>query len=287
MRILVATDGSERSLRMLPHAGRFARAAGGDLYLTRVLNPRVDLAKDPALHTDEAIEHVAVRWRDELQAHLAEAGLEGTPHVAVRQRGEEIHDIIARTAAELEVSLIAMTSRGAGALRHALLGSTALGVLGQVGLPVAVGGERLEPPPDRPDRLVIASDGSGGAERVVQEIAPLLGSVHLPVTLLRVHVPALGDEPATAVARGYDDDLAALEELLPASAPVTRLVVAAKEFEKLESAIVRAADEQGATAIALATSHAHSVKRHLLTGSTAMGVVGRSPLPVLLARSEK
>jgi nucleotide-binding universal stress UspA family protein len=56
----------------------------------------------------------------------------------------------------------------------------------------------------------------------------------------------------------------------------------ARGFETTAHAIVRAAQEYEASAIAMAT-HGHSVVRHLVAGSTALRVLRQSPLPVLMA----
>jgi len=47
--------------------------------------------------------------------------------------------------------------------------------------------------------------------------------------------------------------------------------------------VLRAASEANANAIAMAT-HGTSALRHVLAGSTALGVLGRAEIPVILVR---
>ena len=52
----------------------------------------------------------------------------------------------------------------------------------------------------------------------------------------------------------------------------------------IDTAIIEAAKELGADAIASAT-HGHSARRHLIAGSTALGVARLAPVPVILVKS--
>jgi nucleotide-binding universal stress UspA family protein len=52
----------------------------------------------------------------------------------------------------------------------------------------------------------------------------------------------------------------------------------------VDTTIIETAQELGAHAIAMST-HGHSAGRHVVMGSVAMLLLGRSPLPLLLARA--
>src|SRR5688572_31425279 len=75
MKFLVTTDGSERSLHVLPHAGRLARSAGATIELARVLDPHNDATHVQAPSRHEAIDRVRATWQGELQAALAAANV--------------------------------------------------------------------------------------------------------------------------------------------------------------------------------------------------------------------
>lgn len=179
---------------------------------------------------------------------------------------------------------MAMDSRGAGALRHALLGSVAMGIIGNSKLPVLVTGQKAEAPaPGGALRLVVTNDGSAAALDVVNELAPLLEGREVEVTLLRVYEAAIGDAGRQAEAESAAAELEAVARRFPKEPAVRVAVEAAKGLEKVDAAIVRVAVECGANAIAMST-HGHSARRHLLAGSVALGVLAKSPVPLILAR---
>jgi len=276
MKIVVTTDGSERSLTVLPHAGAFARATGAVLLLTRV--------HDPAKETGENLEGLLARWDRELAAWAAEAGVEATPTVAILGAGEDVATAISRTARENQAGLFAMASEGAGALHHALLGSVAMAVVGQSGLPVlVVTGEAGEVATPDHYRLVITSDGSEESTHVITELAPLLEGSPAEVVILHVYEPRLGDAGERFEIPLAEKRLDELRTLLPANLSVTISVAPVHELERVENAILRLAREARADAIALST-HGHSARCHLFAGSIALAILKKSHLPVILAR---
>lgn len=279
MRLLTTTDNSPHSFRVLPHAALFARALGWELALLRVLDPLVDAAQEPGRTLEEATASATGRWREELRALLDRDGIAGEAMVRLKDRGEDMHQALLRIAGETGAAMLAMDSRGAGALRHALLGSVAMGVVGNSRLPVMVtGGEAQPPQPADRLRIVITNDGSPAALDVANALAPLLEGKNLDVTFLRIC-----DEGEQAREEETRAGLEAMARLIPPGPRVDVAVEPATDLEKVETAIVRAAQERGAHAIAMST-HGHSARRHLLAGSVALGVLGQSPVPVILAR---
>lgn len=284
MRLLTTTDSSAHSLRVLPHAAKFAAGLGGELVLLRVFDPRVDAASEPGVTLAEATASAMQRWRKELLALLEREGIAGDAIVGQKGRGEEMHAALLRIAGESGAGMMAMDSRGAGALRHALLGSVAMGIIGNSKLPVLVTGQKAEAPaPGGALRLVVTNDGSAAALDVVNELAPLLEGREVEVTLLRVYEGAIGDAGRQAEAESAAAELEAVARRFPKGPAVRVAVEAAKGLEKVDAAIVRVAVECGASAIAMST-HGHSARRHLLAGSVALGVLAKSPVPLILAR---
>lgn len=283
MKVLVTTDGSERSLSALPHAAAFARATGSPLTLMRALDPLLDLGDYFALKVEEAVTLATADWEARLAVVLQRAGVEGEPLVVRKDDGEETWDAIIRAANARGVSLIAMDSRGAGAIRHALLGSVAMGLVGHTELPVMVSGPNIEPVAGNDGYHIIATtDGSPASLAVARALGPLVGNAGVKVTLLRLCWPGTAERGAEEIAA----QMQTFRSHLPASARVTEDVREMAMVSGSAPAIIAVAQDLGAAAIAIAT-HGHSAAYHLFGGSTALGVVGQSPIPVILARSEQ
>lgn len=285
MAVLVTTDGSARSLRAIPHAARFARSIATDLYLLRALDPRLDAASQLNISLAAAIEAVSQRWEAELAQTLRDASVDGQPMVRPMLRGEDPNDTILRVARELGANLVAMDTRGTGAIRHAVLGSSAMSLLRGTALPVMLTGDCITPPVANDGyRIVVTSDGSPASRDILLALRPLLDGARIQVTLLRIYEPRVGDPGEAAEIAACQASLAELANLLPGGPGVTTLVRPPQAREKVDAAIIRVAAEVGADAIA-ASTHGYSAARHLLAGSTALGVLSRSPVPVIFARS--
>ncbi len=283
--ILVATDGSQPSRRVLPHALRLAAACNGRITLVRVLNPLLDLSRELAVDLETATERVAAGWRVALEASLAASGVEGSGLVATQRHGEATHDTILRTAAEQEAELIAIHARGTGALRHALLGSVAMGVLGGSNRPVLLTGEHVEAPsPGGTYRLLMTTDGSASSLAIVHALPPLLEGQDVSIRLIRVCEPRSGRPGPEAEQESCRNQLESVRRLLPAGLTCECDCPAAAHEQPTAQAIVEAALDSRADVIAMST-HGHGALHHLLAGSVALDVLGRSTLPVILARS--
>ena len=285
-RILAATEGSTVSDAVLPHASGLARALEGDLVVIRVLSPLLDCGDVFRLGLQEAVQVVSARWREDLAARMAEMNVPGEPLVEVRRREEEIHESILRAAAEQGAVVAAMSSRGSSAVRHALLGSVALSMLNKTPIPLLLAGQRITPPDtERADyHIVLTSDGSDDSLRAVEAVVPLSEHPAVRVTLLRIHAPRMGDRGDAIEIAAATADLDRLRSHFPAPERVETVVRSIVRFGGIDSGIVQAAKDLGASAIAIAT-HGHSRKYHVFAGGTAMGVLGQSPLPVLMVRS--
>jgi nucleotide-binding universal stress UspA family protein len=270
--VLVTTDGSAHSHRILPHAALLAAALQAPLVLLQVLEtPEPDGA------------HVSA----DATATLSRLGIDGEVLVEGRNDGEKTAETVLRVVSSRGASVLAMDSRGHGSLRHALHGSVALDVLGRADLPLLVSGPNLELRASRaaPYRIVVTSDGSHASGAVLSELSSLVTTGRFEVTLLRVHErePAgRGDEEAMQTCR---EELEAARALLPASMFVETLVREIPRGAGVDTAVIETAKQIGAHAIAMST-HGYSARRHVVMGSVAMTMLGRSPLPLLLARAE-
>lgn len=278
MRFLVTTDRSEHSLRVFPHVAALARAAGAELSLLQVLDPRMDAANELDVSLAAACERVAARWKTELEALVRARGLDASVQVAIKGQRESLPDTVVRVAGELEAVLIAMDTRGANRLRHALVGSVASGVVGQSRPPVLLtrAGMR-EPAAGATYRLLVTNDGSTAALDVIAALRPVLAQLKPDVVLVRAHELPAGDSA------NIEEELHAVAAQFPVDVPVTLRVVPLGGRRTASDAILALADEAGADSIAMSTQ-GHSARRHLVAGSVALDVLGRAPIPVILAR---
>jgi nucleotide-binding universal stress UspA family protein len=217
-----------------------------------------------------------------LHTALAEHGIGGRVIVAEREKNEDTAAAIVRVASEAGASVIAMDSRGVGALRHAIFGSTAINVLRKSLCPVFVTGPAAGPPSTAdPYRIAITTDGSPASRAAFLKLGPLLETACLPVEVISVYVEALGDAPLTIELERCEATCRAAAAMLPQCIDWSVGVTRAAEFERTEHAIIRAAHEAGASTIAMGT-HGRGRSLHLFLGSVALGTVERSDLPVIL-----
>lgn len=282
MKFIVCTDGSERSMAIIPHAARLAQAVGAEIVLSRVLDPRADAASVVNAKLEDAVAEVQAAWEQDLRDRLTSQGVSGSVVVPQREWGKDVADAIHRAADEQGAGLIAMTSRGTGAVRHALLGSVAMGVISKADLPVMTAGGAVEPPRSGGEyHLVITSDASPDSRSVFGGLAPFLIPGKVRVTLLEVAVQGTGEQTE-------EDSRANLKTLLSRLPSAVTGVIEVRTVPRgagVDTAISVAAKELGADAIAMAT-HGHCARRHLVAGSTALGVVANGSLPVILVKSQ-
>jgi nucleotide-binding universal stress UspA family protein len=283
--VLVTNDGSEASLRVLPHAARFATACNGRIVLLRVLDRESDLGDIPALDRESGVRDLMARWETGLVSLLESRGIEGEAEVRLLGSDERLAEAVVAAASERDAMLIAMHSRGAGAVRHALLGSVALGVLASTSLPLMLSGPDTLPPRSGqlPYQLVITSDGSAASNIVVIALGSALSVIDADVTLLHVCELRSGrPNPAGEVAASARQ-LETIRNLLPERLHARVQVPAVPCSGHVAQDILLSACRMGADAIALST-HGHSALRHLLAGSTALDLLAKSPFPLILTR---
>jgi nucleotide-binding universal stress UspA family protein len=288
--ILVTTDGSRRSLRVLPHAARLAAVTRTSLLLTRVLDPLTDCGDVVAPSLAEATRVVSARWQKELDALAAGSGVAATASVVVKARQESLAHAIMRHAEEREVRLIAIATQGGGFLRRVALGSVAVGVLTETTLPVLLGGPKLRAPQDaKPYRVLVTTDGSHAAGltlpglRHVLELAP---SADVALELLRVHEAAFYQQaPALALAES-DKQLAAFRRRAPRRFAIESEVREAERHGRVPEEILASAEAHHADAVWMST-HGASWSHQVLVGSIALAMVERSPVPVVLTRARE
>jgi len=286
MRIVATTDGSPRSLAVLPHAAAFAKASQSELVLLRVLDPQRDAPRSKGVPAHKRVKPIVSVWTDELRVTLDAFSIVGEPIVDVMRRGEKVHDAIARVADDAGAQMIAMSSRGAGAIRHALIGSVAARLIGSAGLPVLTAGPLVgRPRKARQYKILATIDDSTASRDVLDAIGSYMERSSIKLFLLRVYVPTVGDRGERAEMADCRKQLRELRNELASGVSARAMVSHLEGLDRLDSVIPQTAEKIGANAIAMAT-YGHSAGRHLLVGSTALGVLARSRAPLILARAE-
>jgi nucleotide-binding universal stress UspA family protein len=281
--VIVATDGSDHSLRVVPHADCLAVILGAGIELLRVIESD-DVSPEPGEDESAASERTRARLEAEMRADLQRFGLKGDVRVIISSEKKDPASTL--LSASSSALLLAMHSRGRGGIARILHGSVALGVLRAMSQPVMLGGPELLPPPPSTDtyQLLATTDFSPDAEQALRAIAPLLEQGKFHVTLLYVHFHApYGIDNEAEIAR-HEATLQKTRELLPASAEVEVMVRDIPIGGGIDTAIMEVAHEVGAQAIAMAT-HGHSARHNLLMGSVALSILGRSRLPLIVSRA--
>ncbi len=313
-RILVGLDGSELAEAALPLAERLARASNADLLLVRAIS--VDRTGEPFVDVDPTLLPTApaVSWEKRVDdtasttpmLQEAAAYLEG---IAARLNRNGFGCEVVVTAGDptgvlldetrrLGADMIVVGTHARSELGRVIYGSVAETVLARSSVPVLMVRSTRTTRPETTDEtaspIIVPLDGSPVAEAALPwaiDLARLLAvKLHL-VRVVRPAVVVVGDELAgldvasAVVPEEVDERLAA--DYLNATAESTRrqgirttteVVVGQAWF-----AIARAAQEQQAALIVMATHGRTGVARALL-GSVAMRILHHSDVPALLVR---
>ena len=285
MPALVSTDGSARSLVVLPHAARLAAAIGEPITLLRVLDPADDLAGEPAPTLRERVERVSARFETELRAVLADHAVAGDVLVVPLLHRESVPEAILGTATLGNAAFVALDTRGGGSLHRLLFGSTAMDVLRHAQMPLLVTGPDARPPaPSERYHIFMTTDGSAAGDGALLAVAHIAARAGARLTIWQAVEPRLiemGASPSLAIVRARLQSLAAT---LDANVSVDVAVEQVETIGEIHGAAIRAAVSQGATCLAMGT-HGHSRRFQAVAGSVAMAVIQHSPFPVLLSRS--
>lgn len=299
MKLLITFDGSLASRAVFEPAARLARIMRAEVVLLRI-NDRMLEEELRGVSLNE----IEGRWGTELRriGVRMRCRADVQVHRLSGRRWRVDSDIIA-TAKELDADAIMMASQGQSRVRHLIVGSTALGVVARSDCPVvlvrsgaddaAVARKRRRP---GGVRMLVAYDGSSTSRAVFEPAAQLAASTGGELDILRVYHPVqlrLAIEPNRRVREvgiiAADDAMAAELDAIgrglpcPARSIVRRL---APDRSSVAEEILAEAEERRADIVCTAT-RGFSTLRHLILGSTALEVLGRSTLPVMLVRPRK
>lgn len=293
--ILVPLDGSAHSEQALDLATWVAQQADADVRLCHVREPSepafsASTVEDEAAvlsHLEEYLGVLARRSTREMGRPVSGRVLVGAP---VTRLTEMAHDV--------EADLIVLTTHGHGGPSHAWLGGTAEAIARQAGIPLLLLRPATGDVPGRFafGRVLVPLDGSATAElalgaasdfaRMTGAVLHLLAVVELPVQLpsaspgasIRlsgVEDPAEWRERASAYLDGVAERLRGQQ---------LRVEADVRDAISPATAILQAAAEVGADAIAMAT-HGRSRLRRMAVGSVSDKVIRAAGVPVLLVPS--
>jgi len=186
--ILVPLDGSKRAENAIPVAARIARAAGGSLFLLRVVIPLTHSAfypAEPLVIAQEVFDGEYQQAAAYLKHHAQAEELHGLAvqtHIMTGAPAERILDCI-----ETEnIDLVVLCRRGETGLKRWALGSVAQKVFRHSSAPVLALHESAgslsnqHPAGQRPVRVLVALDGSALAEESLVPAAVLATALSVP-----------------------------------------------------------------------------------------------------------
>ncbi|MDD2603565.1 MAG: universal stress protein [Desulfobacterales bacterium] len=193
-RVLMALDGSQRSLEAVRHVARSCPFQHMDIVLFHVFSnvPECyyDLEKEPkAVKVVTAVRAWEVEQRKQIKAQMEKAkdilvahGIdEGHVHIVIRKRQIGVARDIVREA-ESGYDAVIIRRRGVGAMRALVMGSVATKLLEKLDfVPVLIIGRH-----PCNNRILVCMDGSACAMRALEFVARRLGCGDFHVHLLHV-----------------------------------------------------------------------------------------------------
>lgn len=268
-RLMLATEGSERSAEAEHIATELACLSGAKLFVCTVVvnNP---VAQAVAFKQVEAAERDAHELLERVKAAVADRGVEV---LRVLRSGIEPAAELAAAAEEQRIDLVVIGRHEKPGVLSRMLGTTAAQAIGRSPCSVLVAPEGS---PMWSRRILLATDGSRFSDAAGVAAARLAALFKLPVTVLSLVRESFDAERAAqadkAVLRMTDD--------LKARGIDAEPVVERGNPEKL---IVEIAAARGADLVVMGT-HGRTGWQRLLVGSVTESVVGASPIPVLVAK---
>jgi nucleotide-binding universal stress UspA family protein len=266
-RILVPTDGSERSLIALGTAARLATPLGVE----------VDVVSAVAAHRKQ---HREATIREAIADLGAPVG-----SVSVVESDDPV-DVVGTHLDSAPGALVVMSTHGYTAAEAVLLGSVAERLIRIIERPVLLVGPRCEHPDPTDGPILVATDGSRRSETVLAPVAELITA--LP-TAPKVWAVAVSSPAGFSSASQLPAD--DIDEAGAAHRCADRLrdaIGQGVEWEVLHGskpavALAELAAEVSAGLIAM-TTHGRSGLARLTLGSVTMNTVRHAPCPVLVVR---
>ena len=290
--IMLPVDGSRFSELALPLAVRLAQQTDARLHIVRVHVPSVPTAE--AVVSENYDELVRDWERDALSLALGRAVDAGVNATSELLEGPVVAGL-QRYIEAAGIDLVVMTTHGRSGIRRAVMGSVAEQCVRKTEIPILLIHPRSEQDLVAHDlttmqRILVPLDGSEESEAVLPHVATLARLANAELILARVACApfdiavTIGPEALRdyleRMREEADQYLAEMRRTMPSDLKVTWTSVTA---DRAPEGIMRAAQDQGADMIAMAT-HGRSGWARIAVGSVAETVLHKSTTPVLLIK---
>lgn len=296
-KILFATDGSPEAVKAARMAITLSRDLGSELHVLCVGQvPSIYAPAESGILDREfwkemrefAKSEASERLGVEVQTIVATGGKVEKSHIAVGRPDAEI----VRLAEEIGAEMVVLGSRGLGPLRRVVLGSVSNSVVRHAHASVLVVRSNGEGG-SLPGRILLALDGSKGAEaakRITAEISAATGS---ELHILRVlETKAYRPYPGPEYWEGWEEDLERSKRYAKAfvdenarqiQADGVKVVEADLALGDADTEIVRFAEGIHADLIVVGSRGLGGIRRALI-GSVSDSVVRHAHCPVMVVR---
>lgn len=300
-RILLATDGSPASARAARKAASLSAKLGAGLHVVYVapLPATYVPAESEILDyqfwermRDVATKEASARLEELVRDVQQEGGMVEDSHAAAGRPEAEI----VRLAEIVGADLVVVGNRGYGALRRAVMGSVSTGVVRHAHCPVLVVRGREGDETNLPGRILLALDGSKGAEAASGIAAELSAATGSELLLIRViETSPYPPYPETNYREAWESDLGRAKRhvrtYLDGRAGQMRrdgLKVADAHLSlgEADREIARLAEEAVADLIVVGSRGLGGIRRALM-GSVSDSVVRHAPCSVLVVRGNE
>jgi nucleotide-binding universal stress UspA family protein len=282
-RIIVATDFSPASKRVVMYAALIARRYKSKLYLTHII-PSDAYKSVPAEVMTEALKQTQERARQEMALVQRLDCLKGLQFETLIQEGE-VAPVLLGLAIEHDVSLVVLGTRGHRGLDRLLQGSVAEKVFRMASCPVLI-----VPPSDTreavgvPIHTVLYPTNFSEESLRAAPFALSLAKRHRARLILLNVLEESEIEARDDKARLSVPVEERLRQLIPDKNAPSRGVLAFVEFGPVEQRVLRVAWENHAGIIVLGIAAAEPAVAHLEEGITYR-IVREAPCPVFTTRS--
>ena len=283
-RILFPTDGSEPAESAREYALRMAAEHGATIHVLNV----VDTGRNSAVRIRGEVLDELERNGEEIVAEATRRATERGVSVVSEVGQGDPHETIVAYSEQSDIDCIVMPTHGRRGLQRFLLGSVTERVINTAAVPVI----SVNPDPDRPlgyppERILVPTDGSRGAELALAEGIDLANATGAPLHLLHVvETGSLGPD-ARSVLKGSELTRRAQEIVNEASKraadasldPITDVIEHGEPSKVIRDYIV----ENGIDLAVLGT-HGHTDFSRYVMGGVSAKLVRTSPIPTMWVR---
>lgn len=291
MKVMVALDGSDDSLAALEYVACLALGPDDDVILVSVAETEPTSARafrrQHGRHLALLLEASWAAKRAAAQRTLEDGqnrlGAWQAPVTQVIRNGHPVK-VVAGLVDEMGVDLLILGPRGVGGWAAFLLGSVTLSLLGRARCPVLVARRPVDPP----ERIILAVDGSRGADAATRALATLPLAAGAIVDVVSVVTPwtiPAHDLPAEFLALGSIQEQVAGEIAQRAARTLTAAGIAAEPTVRTGDPARVIVDEARATDANLVVVGARGRNglRGAFAGSVSRRVAAAAPCSVLVA----